>query len=253
MRRRNTNICATVLAALLGFLFVPISRSASAGEFSTPRSLPGRIVLIDDWVRLPSARSKSESGPVEGRAVENGDGVEVERSRSAPVASGNPQRGPDDAPVTIVEYSEFQCPYCRETERALRQTLDKYGDQVRLVYKDFPLGFHKHAMDAALAARCADEQGQFWPYHDALFASGQLSAADLKATAAHLGLDRESFDSCLDERKYERVVRADQAEGSRLGADGTPYFLINGKSLSGAQSAAAFDSAISAELNGPRR
>jgi protein-disulfide isomerase len=252
MRARGiSKISATIGAAVLSLLVAAITSTTWAGGFSSPRSAKfdhRYILLVDDWVRLPSASTKSDSGQVESR-----DEVEVERSHTAPAASGSPQRGPDDAPVTIVEYSEFQCPYCRQTEQALHQTLVKYGDQVRLVYKDFPLSFHKHAMDAALAARCADEQGQFWAYHDALFASGQLSPADLKATASHLGLDRESFDTCLDDRKYERAVRADQAEGNRLGADGTPYFLINGKSLSGAQSATAFDTAISAELNGPRR
>jgi protein-disulfide isomerase len=249
MRTRETSkTSATIGTAVLSLLVAAITSGTWAGGFSSPRSDRGHILLVDDWVRLPSTSTKSDSGQ-----IENSDEVEVERSRSAPVASGHPQRGPDDAPVTIVEYSEFQCPYCRETEQALHHTLIKYSDQVRLVYKDFPLSFHKHAMDAALAARCADEQGQFWAYHDALFASGQLSPADLKATASHLGLDRESFDSCLDDRKYERSVRADQAEGNRIGADGTPYFLINGKSLSGAQSAAAFDSAISTELNAPRR
>jgi protein-disulfide isomerase len=158
-------------------------------------------------------------------------------------------RGDKSAPITIVEYSDFQCPYCREVESSLRQVLKKYGDQVRLVYMDFPLAFHQHAMEAAIAARCADEQGQFWPYHDALLESpSSLSTPALKTTAAELGLDSVTFGSCLDERKFEANVVADRTQGESIGAKGTPYFVVGSRSMSGAQPLSAFESVIDEQL-----
>ncbi len=161
----------------------------------------------------------------------------------------HPQRGSDNASITIVEYSDFQCPYCRQAEGSLRQVLRKYGDRVRLVYMDFPLPFHQHAMEAAMAARCADEQGQFWAYHDALFENGSgLSTPALKAAAAGLGLDRARFDTCLDDHKYQSAVVADRTQGETAGANGTPYFIVNGHSMNGAQPLSAFESVMDKEL-----
>src|ERR1700758_248351 len=117
-----------------------------------------RVVLAeDDWVQLPSSGEHSDS-----------ESSSPSTSQDSQSSGGHPQRGGDNAAVTIVEYSDYQCPYCRQEESRLREVMKKYGDQVRLVYMDFPLAFHRQAMEAAIAARCADEQGQFWAYHDAL-------------------------------------------------------------------------------------
>ena len=112
----------------------------------------------------------------------------LEPQRVAVNSSGHPALGAKDAPVTIVEFTDFQCPFCKATEATLKQLREKYGDKIRLVHMDFPLPFHSHALDAAKAARCANEQGKFWPFRDALFANqGKLAPADLKATAKTLG------------------------------------------------------------------
>ena len=140
-------------------------------------------------------------------------------------------------------------PVLPPVEASLRQVMKKYGDQVRLVYMDFPLAFHQHAMEAAIAARCADEQGQFWTYHDALIENpSALSTPGLKSTAEQLGLDSLTFDRCLDGRKYESSVIADRTQGERVGAHGTPYFIVGSRSMSGVQSASAFESAINEQL-----
>lgn len=164
-------------------------------------------------------------------------------------SAGHPSVGGKDAPITIVEFGDFQCPFCRAAEKSLQQVHEKYGDKVRLVYMDFPLGIHTHALDAANAARCAGEQDKFWQYHDALFADqSKLAPADLKVTAAKLGLDAKKFDACFDKTKYQSGIRQDVAQGSSLGVTGTPTFFINGREISGAQRAKNFEDIINDEL-----
>jgi protein-disulfide isomerase len=201
----------------------------------------------DDWVQVPSSADNPDSKPAPDSS-----------SQSATTASAYRHLGSDDAPVTIVEYSDYQCPYCRQQEAALHQVLTKYDGQVRLIYRDFPM--HKNSMEAAMAARCADEQGQFWPYHDALqHGDANLSTKGLETTARDLGLDLESFDSCLEDRKYESAVLADQQMGMKSGVSGTPCLIIGDSrsvpdtrvgslELNGAQPAAALESAIDDQL-----
>ena len=123
----------------------------------------------------------------------------LDPQRIAVDSSGHPALGAKDAPVTIVEFADFQCPFCNKTENTLKQLRAKYGDKIRLVHMDFPLAFHSHALDAAKAARCANEQGKFWQFRDALFADqSKLAPADLKATAKTLGLNTSQFDACFD-------------------------------------------------------
>jgi protein-disulfide isomerase len=161
----------------------------------------------------------------------------------------NPTKGPAKAPVTIVEFADFQCPFCRAALNSISAVNDKYGDKVRWIYMDFPLGMHAHAMDAAKAARCAGAQHKFWQYHDALFADqSKLAPDDLKATAKKLGLNTTEFDQCFDKGTYESGIRQDMAEGTRLGVTGTPTFFINGRELVGAQPPSAFDDIINEEL-----
>ena len=164
-------------------------------------------------------------------------------------SAGHPEIGGKDAPVTIVEFSDFQCPFCSRAEPVLKQVREKYGDKVRLVYMDFPLGIHDHAIDAASAGRCAGEQGKFWPFHDAMFADqSKLAPADLKATAKKVGLDSAKFDECFDKGKYKTAVESDLTEGHDLGIEGTPAFFINGRPLNGAQPLDKFQSTIDDEL-----
>jgi len=164
-------------------------------------------------------------------------------------SAGHPSTGSPSAPVTIVEFSDFQCPYCRAAENSLKQIRQKYGDQITLVYMDFPLSFHSHAMDAARAARCAADQTKFWQFHDALFADqGKLGPDDLKRTAAHLGLEPAKFNSCFSSEAHAAGIRQDIAEGNSLGVSGTPTFFINGRKLVGAQPAPQLEEVIDQEL-----
>ena len=164
-------------------------------------------------------------------------------------SAGHPEIGGKDAPVTIVEFSDFQCPFCSRAEPTLKQVREKYGDKIKLVYMDFPLGMHEHAIDAASAGRCAGEQGKFWEFHDAMFADqSKLAPADLKASAKKLGLDTAKFDECLDKGKYKAAIEADMAQGHSLGIDGTPAFYINGRPLTGAQPFDKFQTTIDEEL-----
>ncbi len=164
-------------------------------------------------------------------------------------SADHPSVGAKDAPITMVEFGDFQCPFCRASESAVKEVRQKYGDKVRLVYMDFPLGIHAHAMDAANAARCAGEQDKFWQFHDAMFADqSKLAPADLKAAAAKLGLDKKKFDACLDKTKYQSQIQQDMAEGTKLGVTGTPTFFINGREISGAQPANKFEEIIDDEM-----
>ncbi len=159
-------------------------------------------------------------------------------------------RGPTDAPVTIVEFSDFQCPYCKTATATLKQVLDKYPDKVRLIFRDFPLvSLHPQAPKAHEAARCAADQGKFWEYHDLLFErSPRMSPQDLKKYAQDLKLDPAAFASCLDDGKYTAEVDKDTQEGAGLGLTGTPSFFVNGRQLVGAQPLNAFQRIIDAEL-----
>jgi protein-disulfide isomerase len=173
----------------------------------------------------------------------------LEPTRVVVDSAGHPAMGPKDAPVTIVEFTDLQCPYCKAIEATLKQLRDKYGDKIRLVHMDYPLPFHQHAMDAANAARCANEQDKFWPYREALFANqGKLAPADLKATAKSLGMNTAKFDACFDSGKYDAQIKADQAAGEKVGVDGTPAFFIDGRQLTGAQPLPKFQELIDDEL-----
>ena len=173
----------------------------------------------------------------------------LEPKRVVVDSGGHPTLGAKDAPVTIVEFTDFQCPYCKASEATLKQLRDKYGDKIRLVHMDFPLPFHAHSLDAAKAARCANDQGKFWQFHDSLFANqSKMAPADLKATAKTLGMNSTQFDACFDKAKYDSEIKADQAAGEKVGVDGTPAFFIDGRPLTGAQPAPKFEELIDDEL-----
>jgi protein-disulfide isomerase len=181
--------------------------------------------------------------------AENHISVLLEAPRVSVASAGHPSTGGSSAPVTIIEFSDFQCPFCRAAESSLKQVRQKYGDQVKLVYVDFPLGFHPHAMDAARAARCAADQDKFWQFHDALFLDQKkLDPDDLRQTAAKIGLDRDQFNTCFTTDKHGAGIRKDVAEGNSLGVTGTPSFFINGRELVGAQPPLKFDEVIDEEL-----
>ena len=150
----------------------------------------------------------------------------------------DPSWGPTDAPVTIIEFGDYQCPYCKRFwDETFPQIQENYEGQVRFVFRDMPLAsIHPHAQKAAEASECADDQGQFWEYHALLWTNQQqLDVASLKAYAGELGLDTATFDHCLDSGKNAQEVQKDYSDAISYGVQGTPSFFINGQELTGAQ------------------
>jgi protein-disulfide isomerase len=178
-------------------------------------------------------------------------GVEVmlEPPRVAVAEAGNPAKGPAGAPVTVIEFSDFQCPYCARVTPTLAKLQEAYPGKIRVVFRDLPLPNHKNAGPAAEAAQCAHDQGKFWEMHDRLFANQQkLAPADLKEHAVALGLDAAAFNQCLDSGKYTAEWRKDAEEANRLGVNGTPAFFVNGRLISGAQPYEVFAQIVEEEL-----
>jgi protein-disulfide isomerase len=163
-------------------------------------------------------------------------------------------KGDPNAPVIMVEFSDFECPFCtRFYTQTLPAITEQYIDtgKVKFVYRDFPLNFHPNAQKAGEAAECADDQDKFWEMHDILFENGVAGGSDtFKGYAADLGLDTDAFDECLDSGKYADEVQKDLADGSALGVSGTPAFFINGVFISGAQPFEVFQQVIEQELGG---
>jgi protein-disulfide isomerase len=168
--------------------------------------------------------------------------------------AGEPFKGSEKAPVTIVKFEDYQCPFCKQVQPTFNDLLSRYNGKVRLVHKDLPLeSLHPQARQAAEAARCAYEQGKFWEYHDKLYAnSPKASADDLKSYAKDIGLNLDSFDRCFASGKYKAVVQQDLNEGAQLGLTGTPTFFINGREISGNQPLEAFEAIIDEELARPK-
>ncbi len=165
------------------------------------------------------------------------------------VAAVGPTRGPTNAPVTIVEFSDYECPFCVRAEPTVKDLLAKYPGKIKLVYRDYPLPMHPRAPKAAEAAHCAGDQGKYWEMHDKLFAPGtKLEVADLKAHAREVGLDGDKFDKCLDSGTKAKDVDANKKAGDEAGVSGTPAFFINGRPLSGAQPLEAFSAIVDQEL-----
>ena len=166
------------------------------------------------------------------------------------VAPDDPALGTEAAPVTLIEFSDFQCPFCARVMPTLKKIKQTYGDKVRIVWKDFPLtSIHPQAFKAAEAAQCAREQGKFWELHDVLFANQQaLLPDDLKKHAAGIGLDVAKFNTCFDASKYGERVQQHMSAGTQLGVSSTPSIFINGRLVSGAQPYEVFAGIIDDEL-----
>lgn len=165
------------------------------------------------------------------------------------VATGqSPALGGKEPAVLIVEFSDFQCPFCKQSQGALKEVLRVYGDQVRLVYKHLPLEIHSESFPAARAAFCAGEQNSFWQYHDALFAADQLSPEKFKRIAADLGLELAGFTACIESERSRAAVLGDVREAARLGVNATPTFIVNGTLRQGALGFDDFSAIIAREL-----
>jgi protein-disulfide isomerase len=164
-------------------------------------------------------------------------------------AADDPTRGAADAPVTIVQFAEYQCYYCNKVSPTLDALLQKYDGKVKVVFKDFPLQGHSRAMPAAIAAHCAGEQGKYWELNRLMLERQQnLADADLVRYATEVGVDADKFQTCQRDNHYEEAISADVELGRRSGVNATPAFFVNGIMLSGAQPMERFEAVIDREL-----
>ncbi|MDE0885324.1 MAG: thioredoxin domain-containing protein [Myxococcota bacterium] len=211
----------------------------------------------------PEATLDALSGPIrEYLAQKNQEGVRTKLREEAslnislprdrtPVAAVGPALGPETAAVTIIEFSDFQCPYCARVAPTIHEIAARYPEDVRIVFRHLPLSFHGEARGAAYASICAGEQDQFWEYHDLLFANQRaLQEENLMGYAETLELDMASFEACMVAPETEALVAADIEAAGEVGATGTPAFFVNGVFISGAQPIEVFDGMIQEELAG---
>jgi protein-disulfide isomerase len=161
---------------------------------------------------------------------------------------GAPSMGPSDAPVTVVEFSDYECPACRSTHAVVKQIKAAYGDKVQWIFKDYPLKRHKDAFKAAEASHCAQEQGKFWEYQESLFTTPDLSPSNMVNNAAQLGMSAEKFSTCLQDSKYNALVAKNVQDAAQAGIDRTPSFLINGVLFAGGPSLDTFKNMINEHL-----
>ena len=200
--------------------------------------------LVDGEPVAPPAKKKS----AEGRGKTGDSLIPAERWR-VPVVPGDPAIGPADAPLTLVVFSDFQCPYSKKATVFLREVLQRFGDDVRVVYKHNPLGFHKDAIPAAEASLAAHAQGRFWEMHDALYNhQDHLSTRDLETHAAAAGLDLDRFRADMASHRFRAAVEADLDLASKLGVQGTPNIFVNGRLLRGAHDLADVEEVLAEEL-----
>jgi protein-disulfide isomerase len=168
---------------------------------------------------------------------------------SVEVANAAAVEGPANAPAQLIEFADFQCPYCQKVNPEINKLLQEFNGKLSFVYKDFPLPMHANAEKAAEAARCAGEQGKFWDYHNLLFTDKKLQPDDLKLEAGVLKLDTVKFDDCLDSGKEAASVNQDRTEGLNLGLSGTPSFFLNGHFFSGAVDYKQLHQMVEQQLN----
>ncbi len=203
---------------------------------------------------------------ITGGTVAGNDNLAGDNQPSQPqgefkIKADDPKIGPDSAKIKVIEYSDFECPYCGASYGSHEALISRFKSQdpsweaavpklkelakqgkIQFVYKDYPLSFHQNAMPAALAANCANEQGKFWEYHDLLFENQEALGIDnLKKYAADLKLDTKKFNDCFDSKKYQSAIQQDQSEGNADGVSGTPAFFVNGRLISGAQPFSNFE------------
>lgn len=174
--------------------------------------------------------------------------VSVPQPRAEIALTNTPVLGDKNAPVMLIEYADYECPYCQQVAPALFKLENEYKGKVAFAFKDTPLPMHPHAQKAAEAARCAGVQGKYWDFHHELFASKKLDLPDLKSDAQKLNLDKAAFNSCLDSGSQAAVVKTQSDEAAQLGLQGTPSFFINGRFMSGAASYEQLKDAIEQEL-----
>jgi len=152
------------------------------------------------------------------------------------------------APITIIAFSDYECPYCKKGEEVITQVMTTYGDKVRYVHRDYPLPFHQNARKAAEAARCAGEQEKFWEVHDAIFKADAITDETIATAVTATAIDKTKYDACMSEGRTKKMIDEDMAAGANVGVSGTPAFFVNGRMLSGAQPFDRFKALIDEEL-----
>lgn len=234
---------------------MPASAVLSIYEQNKPRfGTTPKEQALDRIRAVLEQRSQAERRTAFEKELRSGARVAVRldppRAKVA-VPDGAPSTGPASVPVSIVEFTDYQCPYCHRAQNVIEQVLARYPGKVRLVHMDFPLDGHPGALPAARAARCAGEQGRFWEFHKNLMTvNGSLDEADLKGRAQKLGLKAEDFGSCLGSGRHDGTIKAAFEQGEALGVTGTPAYFVNGRMLSGARPIEDFAQVIDSELAG---
>lgn len=230
----------------------PISDEQIAGFYQAHRKELSDVTLEEITPRIREhLEAERERAAVEALVEEASVEVRLTPPRIE-IATEGPSLGPDDAPVTLVEFSDFQCPFCQRAEPVVKEITSRYPTQLRVVYRHLPLDrLHPRARAAAEAAACADEQGRFWSFHDVLFANPHaLADEDLKRYAATVGLESAPFEECVASRRHAQRVQADADEARRIGITGTPAWVLNGRVIFGLKTAEELDALIREELEG---
>ncbi|HLL02893.1 MAG TPA: thioredoxin domain-containing protein [Myxococcaceae bacterium] len=226
-------IVALVVGLVLGFFGGKATSGSKSAEGGSPTAAVGNPSQAAQAAAPTPARPGRQADPTVFK-------VPIEDS---------PVKGSADALITIVEFSDYQCPFCSRAHTTVQKLQEEYGNKVRVVMKQNPLSFHPRAKPAAVAAMAAGEQGKYWEYHDKLFANAKaLEDADLEKYAKEIGLDMNRWKKDLGNTKYQQIIDRDQALAGQLGANGTPAFFINGRLLSGAQPIDNFRTLINEEL-----
>jgi protein-disulfide isomerase len=209
----------------------------------------GRDAAVTAVAAEPSAQQAAQPS---GQVAEVPVTPEPQYTRYEIPTEGYPSLGPDDAPITIVEFSDFQCPFCRRFhEETYQALLDAYPGQIRFVYRNLPLtSIHPDAMPSAVASLCANDQNAYWDYHGKLFSSETLTRDTFVQYAADLSLNVDEFSACLDSGKHDDFIQQDMNFALDLGVQSTPTFFINGLAIVGAQPLSAFQQIIDLELTG---
>jgi protein-disulfide isomerase len=245
----SRSVFNTVIVAIVFLVVGVVIGLAVGGGASQPADTRA---LIDEAVTAAFAAQSDNLAELVAQAVAASQPPSLDDPNSRFNVSSleeDPARGPADALVTIIEFSDFNCGYCgRWANETLNPLLEQYGDRVRFVYRDFPI-LADTSVQAALGAQCAQDQGAFWEYHTLLFENqGKFTRDDLIGYAAQLELDTDEFTACLDDQRHMSRIAADYQEAQALGVRGTPAFFINGRPISGAQPLSVFERIIDEEL-----
>ncbi len=238
---KSTIAAAAILGlCILGAAFI-VGQAAERASSELIAGITGAVEDFEATIAAPPAAPKRAEAPPR-------RGPDPDKRYKLNTA-GAPSMGPDDAKVTIVEFSDFQCPFCARVNPTLKQIREEYGDQVRVVFKHLPLAFHSKAPAAHAASEAAHRQGKFWEMHDKIFENQrEISEENYVVWAGEIGLDVEQFKKDSSSGDVKKKVSSNQGEASKLGVSGTPGFFINGRFTAGAKPFSSFKVMIDEEL-----